>query len=326
MVEKKYKKICQDLISELKGKEKEVIIRRFGLEGKKKETLQSIGDSFGITRERVRQIQVLAEKKIKTKLTKYQKVFENFFNYFKKYGGLRKEEVLLEEVGGKEKHELIFLFNLSGEFKKFNEDKNFYTFWAADLESVKRAKEILSLLYRKLEKEKKLMAFEKLIEGLEINKDFLKSYLEISKKIQKNKKGLYGLKEWPEINPRGIKDKAYLVFKELQKPLHFTEVAKLIEGSNVATVHNELIRDERFVLVGRGIYALREWGYYPGEVKEVILKILKEERRPLTKEEILEKIKQQRIVKPNTVFLNLSNKNYFERDEKGRYRIKTAQI
>jgi hypothetical protein len=157
--------------------------------------------------------------------------------------------------------------SLDGRFKKFNQDKDFYSFWAGSLESVKKAKEVISLLCKKFEKEKKLMTFDQLSQGLGIKKEILVSYLEISKRIQKNEKGLYGLREWPEINPRGVRDKAYLVFKELQKPLHFTEVAKLIEGSNLATVHNELIRDERFVLIGRGIYALREWGYEPGEVK-----------------------------------------------------------
>jgi hypothetical protein len=326
MVEKNYKKIAQDLISELQGKEREVIVRRFGLEGRKRETLQSIGDSFGITRERVRQIQVSATKKIEPKLERYKIVFESFLDYFKNFGGIRKEESLLKELGKNQENELIFLLSLDERFKKFNQDKDFYSFWAGNLEAVKKAKEVISLLCKKFEKEKKLMTFDQLSQGLGIKKEILVSYLEISKRIQKNEKGLYGLREWPEINPRGVRDKAYLIFKELQKPLHFTEVAKLIEGSNLATVHNELIRDERFVLIGRGIYALREWGYEPGEVKDIILKILKEEKRPLTKEEILEKIKKQRIVKPNTVFLNLSNKKYFERDEKGRYRIKTAQI
>ena len=71
-----YQKICQDLISDLKEREKEVILRRFGLEGKERETLQSIGDSFGITRERVRQIEEVALNKIKTKVKNYRKVFE----------------------------------------------------------------------------------------------------------------------------------------------------------------------------------------------------------------------------------------------------------
>jgi hypothetical protein len=322
-MEKGYKKICGDLISGLKEREKEVILRRFGLEGRKKETLQSIGDSSGITRERVRQIESVALNKIKSKLKKHQKVFERFLDYFRKFGEVREEKRLLEELGGGEKNELVFLLSLDRRFLRFNEDKEFHSLWTSNLDSLKKVKNLLLSLYKKFEKEKKLMSLKEIASEFRLNENLLKGFLEISKKIQKNKEGLYGLREWPEINPRGLRDKAYLVFKELKKPLHFSEVARMIEGANLKSVHNELIRDERFVLIGRGIYALREWGYFPGEVKDVIFKFLKEEG-PLTKEEILERIKKQRVVKENTVSINLAK--YFERDEKGRYRIKTAEI
>jgi len=148
--------------------------------------------------------------------------------------------------------------------------------------------------------------------------------LEISKKIQKNSEGFFGLKEWPEINPKGVKDKAFLVFKKEQKPLHFAQVAQLIDSALPQTVHNELIKDPRFILVGRGIYALREWGYEPGMVKDVILNILKQAKNPLSKEEILQKTLKQRLVKQNTVFLNLSNRKYFLRTGDGRYKIQES--
>jgi transcriptional regulator with XRE-family HTH domain len=322
-MDKGYKKICKDLIAGLKDREKEVILRRFGLEGRKKETLQSIGDSFGITRERVRQIENAALNKIRTKLEKYRKFFEKFFDYFEKFGKVRKEERLLEELGGKEKNELIFLLSLDERFLRFNQNKDFHSFWATSLTCVEKVKNLISSVCKKFERERKLMSLKEIASEFKIKENLLEGFLEISKRIQKNKDGLYGLREWPEINPRGLRDKAYLVFKELKRPLHFTEVARMIEGANLKSVHNELIRDERFVLIGRGIYALREWGYFPGEVKDVIYKFLKEEG-PLTKEEILERVKKQRIVKENTVLINLAK--YFEKDEKGRYRIKTAQI
>jgi len=130
---------------------------------------------------------------------------------------------------------------------------------------------------------------------------------------------LYGLREWPEVNPKGIKDKIYLLLKKAGEPLHFTDVAKGIEGSLVQTVHNELIRDPRFVLIGRGIYALKNWGYIEGDVKDVISNIIGSESRPLTKQEILDRVMKQRHIKENTVLMNLSNKRYFSRDDQGRY-------
>jgi DNA-directed RNA polymerase delta subunit len=94
--------------------------------------------------------------------------------------------------------------------------------------------------------------------------------------------------------------------------------------THIATIHNELIKDSRFVLVGRGIYALEEWGYGIGTVKDVILKILKESKNPLKKQEVLKKVSKQRIVKDNTIFLNLQNQKYFSKDSKGRYTVREA--
>ena len=164
--------------------------------------------------------------------------------------------------------------------------------------------------------------------GQKINLEFIKSSSEITKKIAMNSFGEIGLRDWPEIKPRGVKDKAYIVFKKEGKPLHFNQVTEEIKKSGlgemvfVQTVHNELIKDPRFILVGRGIYALSEWGYYPGQVKDVISKIIKEERKPLTKEEILEKVLKQRLVKENTILLNLSNKKYFLRNPQGKYTVR----
>jgi hypothetical protein len=116
-----------------------------------------------------------------------------------------------------------------------------------------------------------------------------------------------------------------LVLKKVGKPIHFKEVARLIgPEALVQSVHNELIRDSRFVLVGRGTYALREWGFKDGDVKDIILDILKEERRPLSKEELIDRVLKQRFVKKNTVLLNLSNKKYFIRTNEGKYTISEA--
>ena len=143
--------------------------------------------------------------------------------------------------------------------------------------------------------------------------------------------GLYGLKDWPEVNPKGIKDKAYIVLKGEEMPLHFTQVAALINSSDFfssnktvihQTVHNELIKDPRFILVGRGLYALKEWGYEPGIVRDVIYREIKGSRKPLPKEEIIKKVLNQRKVQPSTILLNLQNKKYFAKTPKGLYTIR----
>lgn len=319
-----YQKICQELLKDLPTKQQEVILRRFGLGEREKETLESIGKSFGLTRERVRQIEKKGLEAIKTKAAQYKEVFENFQNYLKKQGGFKKEEVLLSDLGGeKQKPEVFFLLKVSEMFQRANESEDFYPFWAIGSNSLEFAKKNLELAFKKLKEIGHPLSLKELNSLLFSDRpnSFLVNCLEISKNILSNQEGLYGLKTWPEVNPRGARDKAYLVFKKLKKPLHFSKVAKLIDGALVPTVHNELIKDPRFVLVGRGVYALREWGYEPGQVKDIIKKVLKE-NGPLTKEEILERVRQQRMVKESTILLNLSNKNYFLKDSKGRYIVK----
>ena len=309
-----YIQTCQDLMEVLSERQKEIISRRFALNGQKRETLESIGQDLKITRERVRQIEKEAFLILAREIKKHQEVFQYFAEFFEKAGGLRKEELLLKELGGDNfQEEVFFLLTLEKDFQRFTGNKKFYSFWANDNKTCLAVQKKIDDFYQKLKKGKKT---------LKIQDNLFVSHLTISKKIKRNKKGFFGLKGWPEIDPRKIKDKAYLVFKESQEPLHFTQVAGLIESSLPQTVHNELIKDPRFVLVGRGIYALKEWGYQEGQVKDVIFSILKTAGQPLKKEEILEKTLKQRLVKDNTVFLNLNNKRYFSRDSQGYYTIK----
>jgi len=170
----------------------------------------------------------------------------------------------------------------------------------------------------------------KFIKGKGVNKNHAESYLGISKKICANSFGDIGLAEWPEIKPQTVRDKIYLVLKKGGEPLHFESIAKSINevklDKSIAlapTVHNELIKDERFVLVGRGTYALKEQGYEPGTAREVIQRILKRQG-PLHIHDVMKHIQKQRFFKPNTVLINLQNKDYFERLKDGRYKVREA--
>ena len=329
-----YQKICQNLFKDLSPRTKNVLERRFGLAGQKRETLESIGKSHGITRERVRQIQEDGFKKIREKETKILGlVYKDFSEKLKKFGDLKKENLLLEDLGGQNsKNQVFFLLTLGDKFERFLETERYHTFWTSNLNSFDLAKEVIDCFLEKLQRTKQLFKLQDFTPPQKINPPALKSFLEISKEIMINPEGLYGLRDWPEINPKNVQDKAYIVFKKEKTPLHFTKVATLVSQLPSPspqkvfhrTVHNSLIKDPRFVLVGRGLYALREWGYTPGVIKELIFKILKESKKPLTKEKIIEKVLEQRIVKSNTILLNLQDKKCFLRDFKGRYKIKEA--
>ena len=310
------KLICHSaLLKDLPGRQKEIIIRRFGLSGRK-ETLEAVGRDMGITRERVRQIEREGLEKLreKTDLPVCRNVSHYFSDYLRKNSGLKKEEILLKELGGdKFKNHIFFLLTLTEPFVRFSENRNFYALWATNENYLKKAEQKIDSFFSELKKEKK---------PLPPSSATPVSYLEISKKILMSPEGLYGLPHWPEINPRGVRDKAYLLLKKEKRPLHFSEVASLVKHNVSQTVHNELIKDSRFVLVGRGLYALQEWGFMPGAVKDVIAKTLKESKDPMSKEEVIQKVLKQRQVQPNTIFLNLQDKNLFIKNSDGKYTIR----
>jgi RNA polymerase primary sigma factor len=62
-----------DLISVLDEREKKIIFSRFGLDGGKPKTLEEVGRKFGVTRERIRQLQNIALMKLRRALQKKEK-------------------------------------------------------------------------------------------------------------------------------------------------------------------------------------------------------------------------------------------------------------
>ncbi len=329
-----YQKICSTLVNSLPEKQKEVLQRRFGLTGINKETLQKIGSDFCVTRERVRQI----EKDALQRLQKYQEdktiqiMFTHFKEYLKAQGRIKKEDVLLADLGeGNFQNQVYFLLVLGDEFNRFSEDDDVFAFWACEKEPAHAVKEFLQKAFQKLSQAKRCLAESEIVEK-EYSVDFCLSAIEISKKIDKSPLGSFGLTAWRDVKPKGVRDGAFLVLKKFQKPLHFRQIANLFsEFDNEffktrkalpQTVHNELIRDPRFVLVGRGIYGLKEWGYKPGTVKDVIIDVLKSSASPLSKDVIIKQVLSQRLVKPTTILLSLNDKKYFNRDSVGKYFVR----
>lgn len=155
--------------------------------------------------------------------------------------------------------------------------------------------------------------------------DHIKAVASISKQLA-SLNGLWGLAKWPTVNPRNIRDKIFVVLEAKKEPMHFSEIATAISNSNfrrknvtIQAIHNELIKDPRFVLIGRGIYALSAWGYARGTVSDIITQILKEAKEPLSREEIVKRVLRARKVKETTVLLNLQNKDLFTKVDKDYY-------
>jgi hypothetical protein len=335
---------------------KEVIVRRFGLADGRRQTLEAIGQNYGITRERVRQIEenglaALRQAEVMRKLRPY---FGQIQSHLTEHGDLRREEKLYDDLTYvcfpvKEAERLqnengsvdlarcrsafYLMLTLGDNFERVAESDDFHPVWTVDKSSLKVAKKTVDSLVKHFDSKKETLKNEKLLALAkqlfpELSEKAASSYIDAAKQIEQNRLGYFGLIHWPEISPRGVKDKAYIILKQVGKPLHFSEVTRLINETlpsdrqaYVQTVHNELIKDPRFVLVGRGLYALKEWGYEPGTVSQTIAEIIKKEG-PLEKVEIVKRVLQKRLVKENTVLINLQNRKLFARDAEGRYNVR----
>lgn len=332
----------KNLINLLNKREQDVLVRRFGLFNKQKETLDSVGKIYNITRERVRQIQdhglnVLKNKALPSNV-KFGKYFSLINQKIDDLGGFVKEESLLNNLKQKEedKNYLNLLFVLNKNIHYLKENNNFHPRWVfqnkRDLMSkIETAINNLTSLVPQSE----VISFEEMIKlfqgklkqslGNEMpqNKNILSSWIETSKLLDKNIFGEWGLTDSCHINPKGIKDYAYLSMRRHGSPMHFKEVSKAVEKifkkpAHIQTVHNELIKDGRFVLVGRGLYALKEWGYIPGTVKDVISNILNSTGK-ISKEDLVKRILKERHVKETTISINLQNRDFFRKYNDGTY-------
>ena len=157
--------------------------------------------------------------------------------------------------------------------------------------------------------------------------DYIKAIASISKLLA-TLNGTWGLAKWPSVNPKNIRDKIFVILEAKKQPMHFSEIAKEIRESNfkrrnvtVQAIHNELIKDPRFILIGRGIYALSNWGYRRGTIADIIKLILSKSPNPLSREEIVKQVLKVRKVKETTILLNLQNKKIFKKIDKNLYTV-----
>lgn len=320
---------------------RDVVEKRFGLRGGKRKTLEAIGKEYKITRERVRQIEADAFRHLSREetLREVLPLTNALAAHIASYGGVMTEDHLVETLGDPaSRPSILFLLDVGTQFSLVPESDDHHRSWAIDEKRAEGAARILSGVQKELEvrakplPEKDLYSLVSRIgekeEGGTISDRMIETFLASSKTIKKNPYGEYGLSSWAAIHPRGVRDKAYVALLRAGKPMHFTDVAGAIteaawsrRKAHPQTVHNELIKDSRFVLVGRGFYALREWGYEPGIVRDVIVSTLKEADKPLSKDRIVELVLEKRLVKPPTVFLNLQNKSLFKRLDDGTYTL-----
>ena len=330
--------ITKGLLSELPERSRRVLTDRFGLGPKSIErTLDSIGKEYGITRERIRQIEKhgLSVVRESDSYKENSQQFEDLKRAIHALGAVLSDDTIVTEIASNavDKNHLVFLLTVGHQFNDRREDNNYRARWFTDEQIADQVERALANLYSSVDinkltpEEEFLQIFSNALkqEGIKNRPtDILNRWLQISKRVGRNPLGEWGHMDSPHVRIKNTRDFAYLALKRHGSPMHFTEVAKGIDKlfsreTHPATTHNELIKDNRFVLVGRGLYALKEWGYQPGVVRDVIKRILETEG-PLSREEIMDRVKRERYVKDATIAVNLQNDVFVQLPE-GKYTV-----
>lgn len=333
----------EEVLNSLSDKEKNVIERRVWLKWEK-ETLQNIWNSFkpNITRERVRQIEESWIKKIGriVKATVLTKIQDKANELIDLHGWVISKDRLINSIIKELNLEsdinswiIEVIVQSDYEIKKSKQKlgcKIYFYLPSINKSTIDTAhKEALKILKKKKDVIDKNTLFENILNNLPEAKNitFIDSSLELFEDIVYWEESLVWLTKWKILNPKTLKDKAIYVMKKEKVPMHFIDISNKIsdmlgEVVKVNTIHNELIRNNEFVLIGRGIYALKEWWFKPGTVIDVIADILEKKWEPMTTEDIAKEVLKIRDVKQTTIYMNLQNKTVIERVGRNYYQLK----
>lgn len=319
-------------------REREIISRRFGLSGDR-ETLEQIGDMLSITRERVRQLEkailirlrICAEDGEIANLAPAEKIV---IRNLAEMGRISRVSKLADKIYGRkttnlERAGVFFIGSISGGLSTVDEnDRYFQAVGIGEYGDDKEIKERIDEVVEVVRKNGTPMTIEEMDAKLNYEHPSQVAAVASLSKHLATLNGVWGLAKWPTVNPKNIRDKIFVVLDTAKQPMHFSEIATAISDSNfrrkhvtLQAIHNELIKDPRFVLIGRGIYALDSWGYKKGTVSEIITSVLKEADGPLTREDIVRAVLHSRKVKETTILLNLQNKKLFKKVDKNSYTL-----
>ena len=317
-------------------RERELIARRFGLYDRK-ETLEQIGELLGITRERVRQLEkaIMIRLKIAADetLPHIDRLEKVLVRHLYDLGGIARVTELTArttpEAGDRERAHIAFVAELAPRLAVVEEnDLYHHSVGLKEQYDEKQIKKFVDEIVSTIKQHGEPLTADELHEKVNHNHpDHVRALASVSKNLA-NLKGKWGLTKWPTVNPKNIRDKIYVILSDAGKPMHFSDIAKAIKDSDfkrkdvtTQAIHNELIKDGRFVLIGRGIYALKEWGFQKGTVADIISDILKKEGGPLHRDEIVKRVLKHRQVKETTILLNLQGKSRFKRVAKATYTL-----
>jgi hypothetical protein len=335
--------ILQRAVEEILGaieqeREREIITRRFGLFDRR-ETLEQIGELLGITRERVRQLEkaILIRLKIAAddgKIPAVHDVERLVVRDLSDNGRAGRVQDIAGRLisatpSAQSKAHVAFVAELSPKLTVLNENDNYHHgVGIGENGDEKKMRADVDSIVKTIKKHGEPIDIEALHDLLSFDSPSqVRALASLSKQLA-SLKDIWGLIKWPTVNPKNIRDKIYVILADNGKPMHFSDIAKHIRDSDfkrkdvtIQAIHNELIKDKRFVLIGRGIYALDSWGYSKGTVSDIITKVLRKAGEPLHRDEIVKRVLKSRQVKETTILLNLQSKPEFKRVAKATYTL-----
>ncbi|HVW23607.1 MAG TPA: sigma factor-like helix-turn-helix DNA-binding protein [Candidatus Saccharimonadales bacterium] len=330
--------LVRDVLATIdREREREIVARRFGLFDRK-ETLEQIGEMLGITRERVRQLEKSVVSRLKASaeqgslpgIADFQTELNSHLQVMGQAARVSDLAArITKDPSREEQARVAFLAQLCPELVVVSEDDNFYaSVSVASVRDEKALKAAVTQLIAAIKDLGEPKSIEDIAKAAKLSDAAQAAALASTSKQLATLNGRWGLIKWPMVNPKNIRDKIYVILKENGKHMHFNEIAGAIKGSDfkrkdvtTQAIHNELIKDKRFVLVGRGIYALKEWGYEKGTVADIIAEVLRQAGEPLHRDEIVKRVLKSRFVKETTILLNLQGKPQFKRVAKATYEL-----
>lgn len=333
-----------DILSVIdQDREREIITRRFGLTDRR-ETLEQIGELLGITRERVRQLEkaILIRLKIAAEDDKVPAIHDierMIVRDLSENGRVARISDITDRLtgtstdnGSLSRAHVAFIAELAPKLVVVSENDNYHhAVGISEYGDEKAIKARVDDIVKTIKKHGEPLSIEQLHEQLSYENPTQVRALASISKLLAHLKDNWGLAKWPTVNPKNIRDKIYVILADNSKPMHFSDIAKSIKASgfkrkDVTTqaIHNELIKDKRFVLIGRGIYALDSWGFSKGTVADIITDVLRGASEPLHRDEIVKRVLKSRQVKETTILLNLQSKPQFKRVAKATYVLADA--
>jgi hypothetical protein len=308
------KQFVDDMLAGLPERQRNVLADRYGLWDGIAETLQDIGDKLGLTRERIRQIEAKALKRIH-RLYAHGKIRTYVCNSIrlhfssnqpKTYGVFTQDEAIAALANGCSSEEaglaVEFLQDIVGtQASLFASDliEPEVGVYCVDETTARSYLEMLRLIEASLESREKPLTEGLLLKditsraGDSLTADQLtlaRRVLNVSSRVSRLRNGTIALSQWTEFHIHNAASLTEAALRLLGTPTHFREIAAKVssvfgEGQalNESTIHQALLTNRKaFVWVKNGTYGLTAWGLKkPPFIKDRLVELLSATGYPL---------------------------------------------